>query len=155
MEEIRTLSRPHDPPPQTVAPSTHAKPGTTTHIATPLKPILFGVPKFYIPPYAQQHTSSPFNMPDGHPLKYCVSGYTGFIPKARNYLGQGYPIISRRALQDFAGEEKRLRASWDSPVQIFRQEDKTRSPATIYVKDSALLPHYTGHIPGEGGGWGG
>ncbi len=30
---------------------------------------------------------------------YRMSGYTGFVPKSRKYLGQGYPIISRKALQ--------------------------------------------------------
>ncbi len=31
--------------------------------------------------------------------KHRMSGYTGFVPKARKYLGQSYPIITRKALQ--------------------------------------------------------
>ena len=141
MEDLRTLSRRQEDP------SARMK-STLAQNTTPLKPIST-TPMFYLPSYAQQHSISPFYMPDDHPQKYYVSGYTGFVPKARNYLGQSYPIITRHALQDFAGEEKRMRATWGAPVRVFRPEKKIKSLATIYPKDSGLMPHYTGHIPGE------
>ena len=106
-------------------------------------------PKPYLPSYAKQHSISPFYMPDDHPQKYYMSGYTGFVPKVRKYLGQSYPIITRNALQEHAAEEKRLVQSWNEPVRVFRPEQKAKSSARIYPKDTGLVPHYTGHIPGE------
>lgn len=121
---------------------------TQAQNTTPLKPVS-DTPIFYLPPYAKQHSISPFYMPDDHPQKYFMSGYTGFVPKARKYLGQSYPIITRNALQDFAGEERRMRASWGAPVRVFRPEVKTKSPATVYRPNCGLMPRYTGHIPGK------
>lgn len=141
MEELRTLSRRQEDPSSRME-------STLAQNTTPLK-ALSTTPMFYLPSYAKQHSISPFYMPDDHPQKYYVSGYTGFVPKARNYLGQSYPIITRHALQDFAGEEKRMRATWGAPVRVFRPEQKIKSLATIYPKDSGLMPHYTGHIPGK------
>ncbi len=66
---------------------------------TPLYPVNSKA-KPYLSSFAKQHTTmSPYNMPDDHPHKYYMSGYTGFVPKARKYLGQGYPVITRSALQ--------------------------------------------------------
>ena len=139
--ELRTLSKLQEDP-SARKESTHAQ------NTTPLKPIS-ATPIFYLPPYAKQHSISPFYMPDDHPQKHFMSGYTGFVPKARKYLGQSYPIITRHALQDFAGEEKRMRATWGAPVSVLRPEEKTKSLATVYPQNSGLMPHYTGHIPGN------
>ena len=140
MRGLRTLARLQEDP-ASRRESTHAQ------NTTPLKPIS-DTAIFYLPPYAKQHSISPFYMPDDHPQKHFMSGYTGFVPKARKYLGQSYPIITRNALQEFAGEEKRLRATWNAPVSVFRPEVKTKSLATVYPQNSGLMPHYTGHIPG-------
>jgi len=143
MEEMRMLSKlqtdPSARPEHTLAQNT-----------TPLQPIAPRA-KPYLPVYAKQHSISPYYMPDDHPQKYYMSGYTGFVPKARKFLGQSYPIISRRALQEHAAEEKRLAKSWNEPVRVFRQEEKVKSSSAIYPRDTGLVPHYTGHIPGEGG----
>ena len=78
-----------------------------------------------------------------------MSGYTGFVPKAQKYLGQSYRTITRRALQDFAGEEKRMREMKNAPVSVARPEIRGKALATVYPRDSGLMPHYTGHIPGQ------
>lgn len=65
---------------------------------TPLCPVSSKA-KPYQPTHALQHFISPYYLPDNHPLKYHMSGYTGFVPKARKYLGQSYPIITQSALQ--------------------------------------------------------
>ena len=114
---------------------------------TPLVPINIKA-KPYLPGYAKQHSISPYYMPDDHPQKYYMSGYTGFVPKARKYLGQSYPIITRSALQEHAAEEKRLSKSWNQPIRVFRSEQKETTSTGIYPKDTGLVPHYTGHIPG-------
>lgn len=113
----------------------------------PLQPIA-PKPKPYLPAYAKQHSISPYYMPDDHPQKYYMSGYTGFVPKARKYLGQSYPIITRHALQEHCAEEKRLAATWNAPVKVFRPQELTKSSIVIYPNDTGLVPHYTGHIPG-------
>lgn len=78
-----------------------------------------------------------------------MSGYTGFVPKAQKFMGQSYPIITRRALQDLAAEEKRMRENHDAPVNVTtREEVKGKALARVYPRDSGLMPHYTGHIPG-------
>ena len=142
MRELRSLS--------TLQQDSKARSESTrAQNTTPLKPVS-DTPIFYLPPYAKQHSISPFYMPDDHPQKHFMSGYTGFVPKARKYLGQSYPTITRSALQDFAGEEKKMRATWGAPVRVFRPEEKTKSLATVYRPNCGLMPHYTGHIPGKG-----
>ena len=140
LRELRTLSRSQEDP------ATRER-STRAQNTTPLKPVS-ATPIFYLPPYAKQHSISPFYMPDDHPQKHFMSGYTGFVPKAQKYLGESYPIITRRALQDLAGEEKRMRETTDAPVSVFRPEVKAKALATVYPRDSGLMPHYTGHIPG-------
>ena len=121
---------------------------TLAQNTTPLRPIN---PKArpYLPAYAKQHSISPFYMPDDHPQKYHMSGYTGFVPKARKYLGQSYPTITRYALQEQAAEEKRLAKTSDEPIKVFRPVEKVKTSVGIYPKDTGLVPHFTGHIPGE------
>ena len=103
----------------------------------------------YLPAYGKQHSISPFYMPDGHPQKYYMSGYTGFVPKARKYLGQSYPIITRHALQEHTSEERRLARSLTEPVKVLRPQQQATSSIVIYPQDTGLVPHYTGHIPSE------
>lgn len=105
-------------------------------------------PAPYPPMYNKQYPVSPFVMPIGHPQKFFMSGYTGFVPKARKYLGQGYPIITHRALDEDAQESARFNIAKHAPVVL----DKTSVPllplSTLYTKGQGLMPHYTGHIPG-------
>ena len=121
---------------------------TLAQNTTPLRPIN---PKArpYLPAYAKQHSISPFYMPDDHPQKYHMSGYTGFVPKARKYLGQSYPTITRYALQEQAAEGKRLDKTCNDPVKVFRPVEKVKTVVGIYPKDTGLVPHFTGHIPGR------
>ena len=88
-------------------------------------------------------------MPDDHPQKYHMSGYTGFVPKARKYLGQSYPTITRYALQEQAAEGKRLDKTCNEPIKVFRPVEKVKTVVGIYPKDTGLVPHFTGHIPGR------
>ena len=117
-------------------------------VQTPLKPIA-PKPKAYLPMYAKQHSISPFYMPDGHPQKYFMSGYTGFIPKTQKYIGQGYPIITRNALREHAQECERLEVSFKTPVILERTPQPTSSTSILYKKGRGLMPHYTGHIQGQ------
>ena len=88
-------------------------------------------------------------MPVGHSQKFFMSGYTGFVPKARKYLGQGYPIITRKALHEDAIESSRLEAARHAPVVVNRQSELLVPLSVLYTKGQGLMPHYTGHIPGK------
>ena len=138
VEEMRTLRTNSSAPGSSLAQN-----------PTPLQPVNIKA-KPYLPSYAKQHSISPYYMPDDHPQKYYMSGYTGFVPKARKYLGQSYPIITRKALQEHAAEEKRLAKSWNEPIRVLRSEQKAKTSTGLYTSDTGLVPHYTGHIPGEG-----
>ncbi len=141
INEMRTMAKFQSDP--------SAEPGSTlAQNTTPLQPIA-PRPKPYLPSYGKQHSISPFYMPDDHPQKYYMSGYTGFVPKARKYLGQSYPIITRKALQENSAVEKRLAASLTEPVKVFRPQQQVKSSIGIYPTDTGLVPHYTGHIPGQ------
>ena len=139
--EFRTLSQlqsdPSTRPHETLAQNT-----------TPLKPLAEKA-KPYLLSYTKQHSISPFYMPDGHPQKYFMAGYTGFVPTARKHFGQSYPIITTTALHEHKAQSDRLSKSWNEPVSVFRKEESRVQGSTIYTKGSGLVPHYTGHIPGE------
>ena len=115
---------------------------------TPLKPIAVR-PKPYLPAYTKQHSISPYYMPNGHPDKYFMSGYTGFIPKTQKYIGQSYPIVTGNALQDHFKECEKREASLQAPV-VLDQPLLTPCPTSIlYSSGSGFIPNYTGHIPGK------
>ena len=118
--------------------------------ATPLKPIAQEA-KPYLPLYSKQKysTISPFNMPDGHPQKYFMSGYTGFIPKQQKYMGEGYPIITTKALQEHALECEKLEELMKAPVVLDHPPPVVKQAPLLFKKGQGLLPRYTGHIPGK------
>ena len=120
---------------------------SSTVPSTPLKPIATK-PKAYLPMIAKHHSISPFHMPDGHPQKYLMSGYTGFVPKKQKYIGQGYPIITHHALKEHSQDCKRLEDSLKAPVALDRPVKVVKQVPLLYKKGQGLLPRYTGHIPG-------
>lgn len=56
------------------------------HFKTPLKPIIEKLPPYYSK-YKQQY-GSPYTLPNAHPGKQFMTGYTGFIPRAEEYYGK-------------------------------------------------------------------
>ena len=108
-------------------------------------------PKAYFSPQALQHSLSPFIMSNDDPKKFLMSGYTGFVPRARGEMGVGYPLLTNKALCEFTNESERLKRVKDLPVTVVRPEIKIVDTKPIYVKDSGQVPHYTGHVPGNVG----
>lgn len=119
----------------------------TTKYKTPLKSITIR-PKGYFSPQALQHSLSPYVMKNDDPKKFLMSGYTGFVPRARGEMGVGYPLLTNKALCEFTDESERLNRVKDLPVTVVRPEIKIVDTKPIYVKDSGQVPHYTGHVPG-------
>lgn len=120
----------------------------TTKYKTPLQSITVR-PKAYYSPYALQHSLSPFIMSNDDPKKFLMSGYTGFVPRARGEMGVGYPLLTNKALCEFTNESDRLKRVKDLPVIVERPVIKIVDTKPIYTKDSGHVPHYTGHVPGE------
>ena len=114
----------------------------------PLTPVA-KEPRPYLPAYIRKNSISPHYLPSGDPHKHFMSGYTGFVPKAQKYLGQGYPIISRQALSEHAEECKRLSQSINTSVVLEQPMVSTPPSCLLYSKGQGLIPNYTGHIPGK------
>lgn len=125
-----------------------AMPEITAKYPTPLKPISKKAQPF-ISQSTPQHTRSPYFMENDNKDKRYMSGYTGFVPRSRGLLGMGYPLITHHALNDFTDEVKRLQQSKQKPIQIHREIVAKANTAIVYPVEMGLVPHYTGHIPGE------
>lgn len=52
----------------------------------PLKPIAEKTPMYY--PKVTQHSVSPYTLRNDHPGKHFIAGYTGFVPRARQFMGE-------------------------------------------------------------------
>ncbi|XP_052790282.1 protein FAM166B-like [Mya arenaria] len=115
---------------------------------TPLKPIAASA-KPYISANPSKSAESPYYMANENEMKRFMSGYTGFVPRARPRLGMGYPIITHEALNEFTSDTSRLKALKSQPIKIHRDQAIVRDSKLIYPTESGLVPHYTGHIPGQ------
>ncbi|XP_010844398.1 PREDICTED: protein FAM166B [Bison bison bison] len=84
--------------------------------------------------------ASPYSMDDRDPRKFFMSGFTGYVPRARFLFGSSFPVLSNQALQEF-GEMK-------SPGRS--QKDPKHLPALsrTYPQRLGLLPKYGGYVPG-------
>nr|XP_021514131.1 protein FAM166B isoform X1 [Meriones unguiculatus] len=84
--------------------------------------------------------ASPYSMDDTDPQKFFMSGFTGYVPRARFFFGSGFPVLTNQALQEFGQTCSRGRAPKDP---------KPLSPLPRPSFQSlGLLPHYGGYIPG-------
>jgi hypothetical protein len=115
----------------------------------PLQPSSFINPnKLTASSMKKMFSTSPHSLPDGHPEKYFISGYTGFIPKAQIYIGQGYPVITHKALIEHANSTNRLREGSTKSFVLNRPAVSTPKTYTYTKKNNGLIPHYTGHVQG-------
>lgn len=123
-KELTTLQ--NDP---TANPALSLKP-----IATKAKPFL----PAHIPPIHLQSD------------KAFMSGYTGFVPRARRFIGEGYPVITMQALKEHASEKRRLLSSQNKPVDLTQGVGQTTQSISLHrTHQVGLMPHYTGHVQGE------
>ena len=76
-------------------------------------------------------------------------GYTGFVPRARGLIGSGYPIITHNALNEFTDDLLRIKESENRPIDLGPMKPVHKPTKPIYPVESGLVPHYTGHIPGQ------
>lgn len=123
-------------------------PPIKSRYTTPLEAVA-PEPKPYISPSMVKSAESPFYMANDNDMKRFMSGYTGFVPRARPRLGMGYPIITHEALNEFTDDTSRLEHLKQEPITIHRSERPVKDSKLIYPLESGLVPHYTGHIPGQ------
>ena len=85
-----------------------------------------------------------------HTIDYHISGYTGFLPMSRNKISMGYPSMTKQAIADYR-EKERQQAAMKSHVPFLGKpaEKPVLNRKVLYPADSGMVPHYTGHIPGE------
>lgn len=144
LQTVRALQSGH------TVPSEHLNANTVKlgNHQTPLKQIRIH-PAVYYSKNAPQHSLSPLTMGNENPKKFFMSGYTGFVPRARGYIGVGYPKVTNEGLCNFTDECERLKGLKEQPVQVRRQISKKNESKPLYIKDLGMVPHYTGHVPGE------
>ncbi|KAI1905186.1 hypothetical protein AGOR_G00013540 [Albula goreensis] len=112
--------------------------------SSPMTPIA-RAPAPYISPERWMPLGSPYTMESNNPNKCFISGFTGFVPKARFLFGSSFPTITNKALVQFDKEQRAKRSSVD-----LGDEEGVSLPSvsTIYPSNMGLLPCYTGHVPG-------
>ena len=64
-------------------------------------------------------------------------------------IGSGYPSITNKGLCDFTDECERLKDVQSKPVKVHRQIMRQFESKPLYLKDTGMVPHYTGHVPGK------
>jgi len=89
----------------------------------------------------------PYYLDNENDQKKFMSGYTGFVPRSRGLLGQGYPIITHQALNEFTDDGSRQREVAKQAVTVHMAPAPPKDTKKIYPQESGLVPHYTGHIP--------
>ncbi|XP_036710999.1 protein FAM166B isoform X2 [Balaenoptera musculus] len=85
--------------------------------------------------------ASPYSMDDRDPRKFFMSGFTGYVPRARFLFGSSFPVLSNQALQEF-GQMKSGGRSQKDPKHL-------PSLSRTYPQNLGLLPKYGGYVPGE------
>ncbi|CAH6790297.1 Fam166b [Phodopus roborovskii] len=84
---------------------------------------------------------SPYSMDDTDPQKFFMSGFTGYVPRARFLFGSSFPVLTNQALQEFGQMCSRDRV---------QKDPKPLSPLPRpNFQSLGLLPHYGGYVPGE------
>ncbi|XP_069865515.1 ciliary microtubule inner protein 2B [Dipodomys merriami] len=84
--------------------------------------------------------ASPYSMDDTDPRKFFMSGFTGYVPRARFLFGSSFPVLTNQALQEFGQKHPRHRS---------QKEPQTLPPLPrTYLQNVGLLPHYGGYVPG-------
>ncbi|XP_038966933.1 ciliary microtubule inner protein 2B isoform X1 [Rattus norvegicus] len=86
------------------------------------------------------HQTSPYSMDDTDPQKFFMSGFTGYVPRARFLFGSSFPVLTNQALQEFG------QMCSGGRVQ---KDPKPLSPLPRpNFQNLGLLPHYGGYVPG-------
>ncbi|XP_011506034.1 PREDICTED: UPF0605 protein CG18335 isoform X2 [Ceratosolen solmsi marchali] len=96
----------------------------------------------------KDYNVSPYFMENINPQKYFIHGYTGYKPHRTTHYGKSHQVMTNYGLRDFTSNYlKKKRIEW-APVLLSNKKEKLPKNNRIFKKDTALMPSYTGHIPG-------
>ncbi|XP_060055209.1 ciliary microtubule inner protein 2B isoform X1 [Erinaceus europaeus] len=86
-----------------------------------------------------EQQASPYSMDDKDPQKFFMSGFTGYVPRARFLFGSSFPVLTSQALQEFG--QMHAQGQPQDPRHL-------PPPPRNYPHNLGLLPHYGGYVPG-------
>ncbi|XP_027694924.1 protein FAM166B isoform X2 [Vombatus ursinus] len=86
----------------------------------------------------QKLKASPYSMDDKDPNKFFISGFTGYVPRARFHFGSSFPILTNQALQEFGQMCPGARG----------QRDHKLLPSLSRTYLQNVVPCYRGNVPG-------
>ncbi|XP_051821301.1 protein FAM166B isoform X2 [Antechinus flavipes] len=89
----------------------------------------------------QKPKASPYSMDDRDPEKFFISGFTGFVPRARFHFGSSFPVLTNQALQEFGQMCPGARGQ--------RDQKHIPSLSRTYLKNLGMVPCYRDYGSGE------
>ncbi|OCT98938.1 hypothetical protein XELAEV_18011169mg [Xenopus laevis] len=119
----------------------------TARHRTPL-PALSKEPAPFMSLRGFQPQGSPYYMEEENPNKYFISGYTGYVPRSRFLIGNGYPITTNRAMVEFAHMNQKKGVRFSDQQGHNEGDNLHTEQGQIYLEELGLLPRYTGYVPG-------
>ncbi|KAF6124217.1 family with sequence similarity 166 member B [Phyllostomus discolor] len=84
--------------------------------------------------------ASPYSMDDRDPHKFFMSGFTGYVPRARFLFGSSFPVLTNQALQEFG----QIYSRGKPQMGLKHLPPLSRT----YPPNLGLLPNYGGYVPG-------
>ncbi|XP_053778877.1 ciliary microtubule inner protein 2B isoform X5 [Desmodus rotundus] len=84
--------------------------------------------------------ASPYSMDDRDPHKFFMSGFTGYVPRARFLFGSSFPVLTNQALQEFG----QMYSQGKPQMGLKHLPALSRT----YPQNLGLLPNYGGYVPG-------
>ncbi|XP_066223818.1 ciliary microtubule inner protein 2B isoform X1 [Saccopteryx leptura] len=84
--------------------------------------------------------ASLYSMDDRDPHKSFMSGFTGYVPRARFLFGSSFPVLTNQALQEFG-----QMCSRGKPQKGLKHLPPL---SRTYPQNLGLLPNYGGYVPG-------
>lgn len=72
-----------------------------------------------------------------------------FCNKSLGFIGCSYPRITNKGLCYYTDECERMKDSEFKPVMVDRGIVRKIDSKPLYLKDTGMVPHYTGHVPGK------
>ncbi|XP_036891879.1 protein FAM166B isoform X2 [Sturnira hondurensis] len=84
--------------------------------------------------------ASPYSMDDRDPHKFFMSGFTGYVPRARFLFGSSFPVLTNQALQEFG-----QMYSQGKPQIGLKHLPPLSKTCPLNL---GLLPNYGGYVPG-------
>ncbi|XP_036594272.1 protein FAM166B [Trichosurus vulpecula] len=94
----------------------------------------------------QKTKVSPYSMDDKDPDKFFISGFTGYVPRARFHFGSTFPILTNQALQEFGQMCPGARGQRDPKL--------LPSLSRTYLQNLGMVPYYKGYVPASLGSTG-